>query len=268
MTGNRLKNKTALITGASSGMGKADAFLLSKEGAKVFLTDIDEINGQKVADEINELSANDHAAHFIKHDVSKEEDWKRVIEEISNISDSLDILVNNAGIMKTAHLDQLSLEDWRMLNSINSESQFLGCKYAMPLMEKNGNGGSIINMSSTSMIMGISNIPAYSASKGAVDALTRSIAMDCIEKKNGIRVNSIQPDSVRTPLIAKMSFGKSSVTEDDLKVLKEMYAYWIEPEDVAYTVLFLASDESRCINGTSILIDNGACIKPPAIDQG
>ena len=170
--------------------------------------------------------------------------------------------------MKTAHLDQLSLEDWRMLNSINSESQFLGCKYAIPLMEKNGNGGSIINMSSTSMIMGISNIPAYSASKGAVDALTRSIAMDCIEKKNGIRVNSIQPDSVRTPLIAKMSFGKSSVTEDDLNVLKEMYAYWIEPEDVAYTVLFLASDESRCINGTSILIDNGACIKPPAIDQG
>ena len=268
MTGNRLKNKTALITGASSGMGKADAFLLSKEGAKVFLTDIDEVNGQKVADEINELSANDHAAHFIKHDVSKEKDWKRVIEEISNISDSLDILVNNAGIMKTAHLDQLSLEDWRMLNSINSESQFLGCKYAIPLMEKNGNGGSIINMSSTSMIMGISNIPAYSASKGAVDALTRSIAMDCIEKKNGIRVNSIQPDSVRTPLIAKMSFGKSSVTEDDLNVLKEMYAYWIEPEDVAYTVLFLASDESRCINGTSILIDNGACIKPPAIDQG
>ena len=268
MTGNRVANKTALITGASSGMGKADAFLLSKEGAKVFLTDIDEVNGQKVADEINELSANDHAAHFIKHDVSKEKDWKRVIEEISNISDSLDILVNNAGIMKTAHLDQLSLEDWRMLNSINSESQFLGCKYAIPLMEKNGNGGSIINMSSTSMIMGISNIPAYSASKGAVDALTRSIAMDCIEKKNGIRVNSIQPDSVRTPLIAKMSFGKSSVTEDDLNVLKEMYAYWIEPEDVAYTVLFLASDESRCINGTSILIDNGACIKPPAIDQG
>ena len=268
MAGNRVANKTALITGASSGMGKADAFLLSKEGAKVFLTDIDEVNGQKIADKINELSANDHAAHFIKHDVSKEKDWKHVIEEISNISDNLDILVNNAGIMKTAHLDQLSLEDWRMLNSINSESQFLGCKYAIPLMEKNGNGGSIINMSSTSMIMGISNIPAYSASKGAVDALTRSIAMDCIEKKNGIRVNSIQPDSVRTPLIAKMSFGKSSVTEDDLNLLKEMYAYWIEPEDVAYTVLFLASDESRCINGTSILIDNGACIKPPAIDQG
>ena len=268
MVEGRVKNKTALITGASSGMGKADAILLAKEGAKVFLTDIDEVNGQKVADDINNANTNDNPAFFIKHDVSQEKDWERVIEEISKVSDSLDILVNNAGIMKTGHINQLSLEDWRMLNSINSESQFLGCKYAIPLMEKNANGGSIINMSSTSMIMGISNIPAYSASKGAVDALTRSIAMDCIEKKNGIRVNSIQPDSVRTPLIAKMSFGKSSVTEDDLNVLKEMYAYWIEPEDVAYTVLFLASDESRCINGTSILIDNGACIKPPAIDQG
>lgn len=268
MIEGRVKDKIALITGASSGMGKADAILLAKEGAKVFLTDIDEVNGQKVADEINELNSKNHTAHFIKHDVSQEEDWIRVIEEISKISGSLDILVNNAGIMKTGHINQLSLEDWRMLNSINSESQFLGCKHAIPLMEKNTHGGSIINMSSTSMIMGISNIPAYSASKGAVDALTRSVAMDCIEKKNGIRVNSIQPDSVRTPLIAKMSFGKSSVTEDDLNVLKEMYAYWIEPEDVAYTVLFLASDESRCINGTSILIDNGACIKPPAIDQG
>lgn len=268
MIGHRLTNKTALITGASSGMGKADAFLLAKEGAKVFLTDIDEANGKKVADEINDTSSSDNTAYFIKHDVSQEKDWEHVIAEISKISGSLDILVNNAGIMKTGHIDELSLEDWRMLNTINTESQFLGCKYAIPLMEKNGNGGSIINMSSTSMIMGISNIPAYSATKGAVDALTRSIAMDCIEKKNGIRVNSIQPDSVRTPLIAKMSFGKSSVTEEDLNVLKEMYAYWIEPEDVAYTVLFLASDESRCINGTSILIDNGACIKPPTIDQG
>jgi len=268
MVEGRVKNKTALITGASSGMGKADAILLAKEGAKVFLTDIDEVNGQKVADDINNANTNKNPAFFMKHDVSQEKDWERVMEEISKVSDSLDILVNNAGIMKTGHINQLSLEDWRMLNSINSESQFLGCKYAISLMEKNTYGGSIINMSSTSMIMGISNIPAYSASKGAVDALTRSVAMDCIEKKNGIRVNSIQPDSVRTPLIAKMSFGKSSVTEEDLNVLKEMYAYWIEPEDVAYTVLFLASDDSRCINGTSILIDNGACIKPPAIDQG
>jgi len=268
MIGSRVANKVALITGASSGMGKADAILLAKEGAKVFLTDIDEVNGQKVADDINNANSNDNPAFFIKHDVSLEKDWERVMDEISKVSESLDILVNNAGIMKTGHINELSLEDWRMLNSINSESQFLGCKYAIPLMEKNANGGSIINMSSTSMIMGISNIPAYSASKGSVDALTRSIAMDCIEKKNGIRVNSIQPDSVRTPLIAKMSFGKSYITEDDLNVLKEMYAYWIEPEDVAYTVLFLASDESRCINGTSILIDNGACIKPPAIDQG
>ena len=251
MAGNRVANKTALITGASSGMGKADAFLLSKEGAKVFLTDIDEVNGQKIADKINELSANDHAAHFIKHDVSKEKDWKHVIEEISNISDNLDILVNNAGIMKTAHLDQLSLEDWRMLNSINSESQFLGCKYAIPLMEKNGNGGSIINMSSTSMIMGISNIPAYSASKGAVTSYTRALAKEF--GPDGIRVNAITAgmtstrfhDDFTSDEIRKKVAGATPLRREG------------KPEEIADLAMYLASDSSSYITGANIDINGG-----------
>ena len=222
-----------------------------KEGAKVFLTDIDEVNGQKVADKINELSANDHAAHFIKHDVSKEKDWKHVIEEISNISDNLDILVNNAGIMKTAHLDQLSLEDWRMLNSINSESQFLGCKYAIPLMEKNGNGGSIINMSSTSMIMGISNIPAYSASKGAVTSYTRALAKEF--GPDGIRVNAITAGMTSTRF-------HDDFTSDEIRQ-KVAAATPLRregrPGEIADLAIYLASDSSSYITGANIDINGG-----------
>lgn len=266
MTG-RVEDKVALVTGGASGMGRADALLLAKQGAAVVVTDMDVDNGNAVVDEINAFAGDSHQAVFIKHNVATEEDWVAVIDAVRERHGRLDILVNNAGVMKPGNVLHTSLEDWQWINSVNADSQFLGCKHAIPLMEVSGEGGSIINMSSTSMVYGISYITAYSASKGSVDALTRTVAMHCIEAGNRIRVNSIQPDSVRTPLVAKLSSGSDTVTQQDVDALKELPTQWIEPEDVANTVLFLASDESRCINGTAILIDNGACIRPPVGGQ-
>lgn len=265
MSGLRVAGKIALVTGGASGMGKADAQLLAREGATVIVTDMDKANGEAVVEQINKnISDAAKKAIFIEHNVAKEDNWVLVIEQIRSHYGRLDILVNNAGVMKPGNILGTSVEDWRWVNSVNAESQFLGCKHAIPLMEASGEGGSIINMSSTSMVYGISYIAAYSASKGAVDALTRTVAVHCIEAGNGIRVNSIQPDSVRTPLVAKLTTGNNTASQADVDALKDLPTQWIEPEDVANTVLFLASNESSCINGVAILIDNGATIKPPA----
>ena len=263
LSGLRVQGKVALVTGGASGMGKADALLLAREGASVIVSDMDSQNGRAVVKQINDADGS-RKAIFIEHNVADEENWKAVIAEIQSSYGRLDILVNNAGVMKPGNILNTSLEEWKWINSVNSESQFLGCKYAIPLMEASGEGGSIINMSSTSMVYGISYVAAYSASKGSVDALTRTVAMHCIEAGNKIRVNSIQPDSVRTPLVAKLATGNDSVSQADVDDLNKLPTQWIEPEDVANTVLFLASSESNCINGIAILIDNGACIRPPA----
>lgn len=257
----RVFGKVALVTGGASGMGKADAQLLAQEGATVFISDLDETGGTAVASEINEQYGTGRAT-FFKHNVTDEEQWKQVLEKIKQAHGRLDILVNNAGIMKPGSVVDTELADWKLVNSVNVESQFLACKHAIPLMEASGEGGSIINMSSTSMVVGMSYIAAYSASKGAVDALTRNVAAHCIEAKNGIRVNSIQPDGVKTPLIVKMATGKDTATKEEMALLDAEKADWILPEDIANTVLFLASSESRCINGIAILIDQGACMLP------
>ncbi len=168
---NRVKDKVAIVTGAASGMGKADAILLAKEGARVVLTDLNETDGQAVAASIGEK------AIFVKHNVTIEDDWINVIETTVSTFGGLDILVNNAGMMALASVVDSSLEEYRRVNAVNNEGVFLGCKHAIPAMEKCGNGGSIINMSSVAALHGMSFIAAYSASKGAVCALTKSIAM-------------------------------------------------------------------------------------------
>ena len=258
----RVAGKVALVTGAASGMGKADAEVLAREGATVIATDRDVAAGRAVVESIVSRYG-EQSAVFIEHDVACESDWLAVIEKIATRHHRLDILVNNAGVMKIGGITDTALEDWRWLQSINSESQFLGCKHAIPLMERSGDGGSIINMSSTSMVYGLSHIVAYSASKGAVDTLTRTVAVHCLEASNGIRVNSIQPDGVKTPLVVKMTRDVGEVSQADIDALDELPTRWIEAEDVANAVLFLASDESSCINGTALLIDNGNCVKPP-----
>ena len=251
----RVAGKVAIVTGGASGMGKADAILLAREGASVVIADLNEADGQVVAQSIGEN------ALFLRLDVSDEDNWKTVIAATVEKFGRLDILVNNAGMILLGNIVDTELADWRKINAVNSDGVFLGCKHAIPVMTETG-GGSIINMSSVAAIHGQSFVAAYTASKGAVRSLTKSIAMFCKEQKNGIRCNSIHPDGVKTPMVVKVAMGKDFATQEDLDEVGN-YGNMCEPEDIANLVLYLASDESGFVNGSEMLIDNCATITPP-----
>ena len=251
----RVAGKVAIVTGGASGMGKADAILLAREGASVVIADLNETDGQSVAQSIGDNAV------FLRLDVSDEDNWKAVIAATVEKFGRLDILVNNAGMILLGNIVDTELADWRKINAVNSDGVFLGCKHAIPVMTETG-GGSIINMSSVAAIHGQSFVAAYTASKGAVRSLTKSIAMFCKEQKNGIRCNSIHPDGVKTPMVVKVAMGKDFATQEDLDEVGN-YGNMCEPEDIANLVLYLASDESGFVNGSEMLIDNCATITPP-----
>lgn len=252
---NRVQGKVAIVTGGASGMGKADAQLLAREGAQVVIADMDEAGGRAVVESIGS------AARFVRLDVSDEENWQAIIAETRETLGALHVLVNNAGMIRLGTVVDTQLEDWRRINAVNSDGVFLGCKHAIPLMTESG-GGSIINMSSVAAIHGQSFVAAYTASKGAVRALTKSVAMYCKEQGNGIRCNSIHPDGVKTPMVVKVAMGKDVATQADLDEVGN-YGNMCDPEEIANLVLYLASDESRFMNGSELLIDNCATITPP-----
>ncbi|MFT5033135.1 MAG: 3(or 17)beta-hydroxysteroid dehydrogenase [Bermanella sp.] len=256
---DRVKGKVCIVTGAASGMGKADAIRLAAEGGKVVLTDLNEKDGQAVADQIGEN------AIFVKHNVTSESDWQAVVSAAVEKFGGLDVLVNNAGMMTMGSVVDCTLEDYRRVNAVNSEGVFLGCKTAIPAMEASGNGGSIINMSSVAALHGMSFIAAYSASKGAVAALTKSVALYCREQRNGIRCNSIHPDGVKTPMVFKVATGAESATREEIESLSTEANPMCEPEDIASLVVYLASDESKFVNAAEMLIDNAATATPPVI---
>lgn len=251
----RVAGKVAIITGAASGMGKADAILLAREGASVVVADLNEKDGQAVAAAIGE------AAVFMRLDVTDEDNWKTVIAATVERFGRLDILVNNAGMIALGTIVDTDMASWRKINAVNSDGVFLGCKHAIPVMAESG-GGSIVNMSSVAAIQGQSFVAAYSASKGAVRALTKSIAMFCKEQKNGVRCNSIHPDGVKTPMVVKVAMGKDVATQEDIDEVGK-FGNMCEPEDIANLVLYLASDESGFVNGAEMLIDNCSTITPP-----
>jgi len=251
----RVAGKVAIVTGGASGMGKADAILLAREGARVVVADLNEKDGREVA-----LGIGDNAL-FLRLDVTDEDNWKTVISATLEKFGRLDILVNNAGMIALGTVVDTELATWRKINAVNSDGVFLGCKHAIPAMAASG-GGSIINMSSVAAIHGQSFVAAYTASKGAVRSLTKSIAMFCKEQKNGIRCNSIHPDGVKTPMVVKVAMGKDVATAEDIEEVGK-YGNMCDPEDIANLVLYLASDESRFVSGAEMLIDNCATITPP-----
>jgi 3(or 17)beta-hydroxysteroid dehydrogenase len=247
----RVPGKVAIVTGGASGVGKDDAILLVKEGAKVVLTDLNEKDGNAVAAQIGENVL------FVKHDISSEDGWKEVIARTEEKFGGVDILVNNAAILIAGTIEDTTLENWQKIQRVNSDGYFLGCKYGYAAMKKRG-GGSIVNMSSMAGIGGVSSFCAYSASKGAVAAMTRSIAAYSRFHHIPIRCNSIHPDGIKTPMVFNLPRDpRKPPTVREGNDARRLMARFCEPTDIANLVLFLASDESRFINGSEYRIDNG-----------
>lgn len=252
----RLENKIALITGASRGIGKAIAELFYQQGATVILSDIRNYEGIIVAESLGEKS------EYHALDVKKEEDWIEISNYIETKYGKLDILVNNAGI--TGFLEtngpfdaeNVDLNSWEEVHRVNATGVMLGCKYAISLMKKNG--GSIVNISSRSGIVGIPAAVAYASSKASVRNHTKSVALYCAEKGYKIRCNSVHPAAIMTPMWDAM-LGEG--IERD-KVIKQVESgiplgKFGEAIDVAYGVLYLASDESKYVTGIELTIDGG-----------
>jgi len=249
----RVEGKVAIITGAASGLGKGAASLLARERAKVILADINEAGGEEAAEGIRRDGGE---AVFMKLDVSSESDWSKVIKKTLAEFSRLDVLVNNAGVELVKEIADTSLEEWRWLMSVNLDGVFLGTKYGIRAMREKG-GGSIINMSSVAGIVGtFDDTAAYCASKGGVRLLTKAAALECSKAGHdyNIRVNSIHPGLIRTPMVEGLLEN-----EEIRERLKNIHPIGFigEPIDVAYVVLYLASDESRLVTGSEMVIDGG-----------
>lgn len=250
----RVTNKAALVTGAAQGLGAAIASRLASEGAKVLLSDVNVAGAEEQAARINAETPG-HAVS-IEQDVTSESGWTAALDAIEGAFGGLNILVNNAGIGSIASVEDETLETWRKVHAVDLDSVFLGCKLAIPLMGRSG-GGSIVNISSVSGIIAGHNLAAYNSAKAAVRHLSKSVALHCARTGNGIRCNSVHPAFVDTPILDAMAV-RSGRDEVVGKLARQIPLARIgQPDDVAYAVLYLASDESGFVTGTELVVDGG-----------
>ena len=251
---NRVKDKVALITGGAKGIGEACARLFAHEGAAVAVSDIDIERGSSLAEEIN---CRGGAAMFVEHDVGDESAWRRVIDETLERFGRLHVVVNNAGLGIGGDVEHATLDEWRRLMRVNLDGVFLGTKYGVQTIRKFG-GGSIVNLSSIEGLVGDPNLAAYNSSKGGVRLLTKSAALYCAKAGYNIRVNSVHPGYIWTPMVENYLKASGDV-EAGRRALNAMHpvGHIGEPIDVAYGVLYLASDESKFVTGTELVIDGG-----------
>ncbi len=251
----RIENKIALITGGSQGIGAATAKLFAQEGATVLIADILASEGEAIA--------KDMGSKFYQLDVSSEAAWQQVVDSIKAEFGRLDILFNNAGItglnenLGPQDPENISLTAWQHVHHVNLDGVFLGCKYGISLMKTHG--GSIINMSSRSGIVGIPGASAYASSKAAVRNHTKTVALYCAEQGYKIRCNSLHPGAILTPIWDPM-IGTEKTTRE--KMIADIAAgvplgVMGDANDVAYAALYLGSDESKYITGTELTIDGG-----------
>lgn len=259
MTG-QVEGKIALVTGGASGIGAAIAELLAREGASVVATDIDELNGPEV---VARIRKGGREATFLHQDVTSEPRWIEVVAEVEKRHGRLDILVSNAGIgIGVPSIVDMTLDDWRRQNAINLDGVFLSVKHCLPLMRKTG-GGSIIMMSSLAGLRGAAGLSAYSATKGGVRLFAKSIAMECATVGDGIRVNSVHPGIIDTPIWGKIPTGATG-SGQNAPIDPEERARMATPlgragqaKEIAQGVLYLASDASSYVTGTELVIDGG-----------
>ena len=261
----RLRGKVALITGAASGIGRGAALGLAAEGAIVAVADIDEKGGIESCELIRKAEGR---ARYIKLDVTEERDWTAAFKEVEKELGGLNVLVNNAGICIATSLFEMQLATWRRQMAVNLDSMFLGLRHGIPRIAAAG-GGSVINISSVAGLKGIAGLAGYCASKGGVRLLTKSVALECAQAKNGVRVNSIHPGAVETPIWVKMANQgempepnerRNSDAMEDARaasIAATPLAFPGLPSDIAAGVVFLASDESRFITGAELVIDGG-----------
>ena len=243
----RLTNKVALVTGAASGLGREIAMSFAREGARVVLTDINADAGQALAAQLGEQ------ALFLRHDVTSERDWSSVIDATQTRFGRLDVLVNNAGILLSGSIEDAPFEQWQQVMHVNVGSCFLGWRHGIAAMK--AEGGSIDNVASVSSWLPIDGYAAYGASKAAVASLSRSSALHCRKNGYAIRVNSVHPDGIYTPMMQASAPGvdpKYLLFDKD----HNRGGRACMPEHIASVVLFLASDDSRNVSGAEMRVDN------------
>jgi NAD(P)-dependent dehydrogenase (short-subunit alcohol dehydrogenase family) len=257
----RVEGKVALVTGGASGIGAGCAAVLAREGATVVITDLQDDKGRALE---GQLAAAGGKARFIHHDVTSEDAWIEVVGEVEREFGRLDILVNNAGMaVASASITDMSLVDWKRQQAVNVEGVFLGIKHGLPLMRRGG-GGSIINMSSVAGLKGSAMLAGYCATKGAVRLLTKAVALECGAAHDGVRVNSVHPGIIETPIWESIIGAGGSNTPPDLDAISTMavpLGVKGVPQDIANGVLWLACDESRYVTGAELVIDGGLSVR-------
>jgi 3(or 17)beta-hydroxysteroid dehydrogenase len=249
----RLAGKVAIITGAAKGLGEADARMFVREGARVVLTDVDRENGERVAAELGDM------AEFRYLDVRHDAEWKVLVDDVALRHGKLDILVNNAGVVELGDIETQTEKDYRFIMAVSADGTWFGCQHAVRVMKETG-GGSIVNMASIASVQGESAVAAYCAAKGAVEALTRAVAVHCAKSGYNIRCNSIHPAGVLTPMVMEVGRQAALMRGAEEALNAGPVTKLGEPDDIAYTVLFLASDESKFINGAAIRADDAKSV--------
>ena len=255
----RVENKTALVTGGASGIGRECCKVLAREGARVIVADINEAGGQETVRSIGDN------CRFRFLDVGDEAQWKQVTGLAMEEFGSLDILVNSAGIGFSGNFEDTSLEDWNAIVKVNLTGVFLGCKSMVQALRAAPANASIINISSIAGLVGGEDIAAYSATKGGVTLLSKSVALSCASRGLGIRCNSVHPTYVDTEMLDPVAELFSSREEMRAGMAREVpIGRLATPTDIANAVLFLASDESSMMTGSSMVVDGGTTAGLPA----
>jgi 3alpha(or 20beta)-hydroxysteroid dehydrogenase len=258
-----LKNKIALVTGAASGIGRETALTLGRQGVETYVADIDAVGGRKTVDDIVSSGGK---AHLLELDVTDAQAWADAVATVTEKSGKLHVLVNSAGIMVTQKIDTCTLETYQKQQKINVESVWVGCKTALDLMSKTASEdgtASIINLSSTLGLVGGRMFSAYCASKGAVRLMSKALAVELGPRQ--IRVNSVHPTLVNTPLglgaMQDLIDGGVPLPNKEAMIdvvkMQTPLGRFAEPDDIANAIAFLASDESKYITGTEIVVDGG-----------